>query len=163
MLSALHRIMQEASPVAVIIISLSFMLLFGFAMTRLTKLARLPNVTAYIVTGILIGPYCLDLIPEQIIQGTDFLSDIALAFIAFGVGEFFRMDTLKKNGMRVILITVMEACLASVLIFVVTYWVLGLNIAFSAVLAALASATAPASTLMKIGRASCRERVFRAV
>ena len=139
-----------------IIISIALMLFLGFAMTRLTKLARLPNITAYIVTGILIGSYCLDLIQTEIIQGTDFLSDIALAFIAFGVGEFFRMDALKKNGMRVILITVMEACLASVLIFVVTYWVLGLNIAFSAVLAALASATAPASTLMTIRQTKAR-------
>ncbi len=156
MLSNLYAHLSGATGAAAIIISIALMLFLGFAMTRLTKLARLPNVTAYIVTGILIGPYCLDLIPSEIIQGTDFLSDIALAFIAFGVGEFFRMDTLKKNGMRVIVITVMEACLASVLIFVVTYWVLGLNIAFSAVLAALASATAPASTLMTIRQTKAR-------
>ena len=76
--------MQAASPVALVIISVSFMLLFGFAMTRLTKLLRLPNVTAYILTGILLGPYCFDIVPQSVIDGTDFLSDISLALVAFG-------------------------------------------------------------------------------
>ena len=74
------------------------MLFSGFLMTRLTKLARLPNVTAYILAGILIGPYVLNLVPQWIIDGTDFLSDIALAFIAFSTGEFFKLDILKRNG-----------------------------------------------------------------
>ena len=83
---------------AAVIISVAAMLISGFAMTRLTKKLRLPNVTAYIVTGILLWPYVLGVIPREIIDGTDFLSDIALAFIAFSTGEFFRVDTLKKNG-----------------------------------------------------------------
>ena len=119
-------------------------------MTRLTKLARLPNVTAYILAGILIGPYVLNLVPQRIIDGTDFLSDIALAFIAFSTGEFFKLDILKRNGMKVVWITILEAVLASVFIFILTYFVLRLDLAFSIVLAALASATAPASTMMTI-------------
>lgn len=150
MLDQTYAKLASSSQVAPIIISISLMLFLGFAMTRITKKLRLPNVTAYILTGIFIGPYCLDLIPEQIISGMDFISDIALAFIAFSVGEFFRLDTLKKSGMKVIVITLMEACMASVLIFVVCYWVLGVNLPFSIVLAALASATAPASTMMTI-------------
>ena len=126
------------------------MLLFGFAMTRITKLLKLPNVTAYILAGILIGPYCLGLIPQHIIDGMDFLSDIALAFIAFSTGEFFRFSTLKKSGAKVMVITVCEALLASVVVFIVTFFVLRLDLAFSIVLAALASATAPASTVMTI-------------
>ena len=126
------------------------MLLFGFAMTRITKLLKLPNVTAYILAGILIGPYCLGLVPQRIIDGMDFLSDIALAFIAFSTGEFFRFSTLKKSGGKVMLITVCEALLASVVVFIVTFFVLRLDLAFSIVLAALASATAPASTVMTI-------------
>ena len=122
------------------------MLFSGFLMTRLTKLARLPNVTAYI----LIGPYVLNLVPQRIIDGTDFLSDIALAFIAFSTGEFFKLDILKRNGMKVVWITILEAVLASVFIFILTYFVLRLDLAFSIVLAALASATAPASTMMTI-------------
>jgi len=119
-------------------------------MTRITKKLKLPNVTAYIVTGILIGPYVLNLIPREVVTGMDFLADIALAFIAFSTGEFFKFSVLKKNGMKVVIITLFEALLASILIFVVTFFVLKMNLAFSIVLAALAAATAPASTVMTI-------------
>ena len=139
-----------SNPVSSIIISVSLMLIGGFAATRITKRLHLPNVTAYIVAGILMGPYCLHLIPDTMIEGTDFIADIALAFIAFGTGEFFRFSTLKKSGGKVLVITVLEACLASVLIFAVTFWGMGLSLHFSVVLAALASATAPASTVMTI-------------
>ena len=62
----LQSLMQSASGSAATIISVSLMLFAGFAMTRITRLAKLPNVTAYIVAGILIGPYCLNAIPEEI-------------------------------------------------------------------------------------------------
>lgn len=138
------------SSVSAAIISISIILMSGFLMTRITKRLHLPNVTAYIVAGILIGPYCLNLVPKPIINGTEFLPDIALAFIAFSTGQFFRLDVLKKNGSKVIIITLAEALLASLLVFILTFFILHLNLAFSIVLAALASATAPASTMMTI-------------
>lgn len=138
------------SSVSIIIISTSLMLFCGFAMTRITKLLKLPNVTAYIIAGILLGPYCLNMIPESFIEGTSFIADIALAFIAFGTGEFFKFSVLKKNGIKVVFITIFEALMASLFVFVLTYSVLGLDLNFSLVLAALASATAPASTMMTI-------------
>lgn len=149
----LRQITQNTAgshSVASVIISIALMLFLGFLMTRLTKKLRLPNVTAYIVTGILIGPYCLDLIPQNVIGGMDFLSDIALAFIAFSTGEFFKLSTLRKNGMKVVVITIFEALMATVVVFLITYFILGVDLAFSIVLAALASATAPASTVMTI-------------
>lgn len=79
-----------------------------------------------------------------------FLADIALAFIAFSTGEFFKMSTLKKNGGKNIVITVFEALLASIVVFLVMYFALGLSLPFSIVLGALAAATAPASTMMTI-------------
>lgn len=150
MLSPLFGDVMETNSVATVIISIALMLFLGFSMTRLTKRLRLPNVTAYIVVGILIGPFCLSLVPATVIDGMDFLSDIALAFIAFSTGEFFKLSTLKKNGMKVVIITVLEACLATVVVFIVTYCILGVDLGFSIVLAALASATAPASTVMTI-------------
>lgn len=150
MLSPLFGDVMETNSVATVIISIALMLFLGFSMTRLTKRLRLPNVTAYIVVGILIGPFCLNLVPATVIDGMDFLSDIALAFIAFSTGEFFKLSTLKKNGMKVAIITVLEACLATVVVFIVTYCILGVDLGFSIVLAALASATAPASTVMTI-------------
>ncbi len=138
------------SQVAVVIISIALMLFLGFLGTRVTKRLKLPNVTAYILVGIIIGPYALNLIPENIVSKMDFLSDIALAFIAFSTGEFFKFSVLKKNGTKVVIITVLESLMASFLVFIVMFVILRLNLAFSIVLAALAAATAPASTVMTI-------------
>lgn len=142
--------LDNFSTVAQIIISVAAMLLSGYLMTRITRLLKLPNVTAYILAGIIIGPYCLNVIPQNVTDGMDFIADIALAFIAFGTGEFFKFETLKKNGMKTVIITIFEAIIASILVFIVTYFILKLGIAFSIVLAALAAATAPASTVMTI-------------
>ncbi len=138
------------TSVPVTIISVALMLASGFLMTRVTKKLRLPNVTAYIIGGILAGPFVLNLIPKSVVEGTSFLPDIALAFIAFSTGEFFRLSSLKKNGGKVITITVLESCGAAVLVFLTCHLILGLNFAFSVVLGALATATAPASTIMTI-------------
>ena len=138
------------ASVPITIISVALMLAAGFLMTRVTKKLRLPNVTAYIVGGILCGPFVLNLVPKSMVEGTSFLPDIALAFIAFSTGEFFRISALKKNGGKVITITVLESCGAAILVFLTCYFILGLSFPFSVVLGALATATAPASTIMTI-------------
>ena len=146
----MQQFFERMTIEADVIVTIAIMLITGFAMTRITKKLKLPNVTAYILAGIIIGPYVLNIIPVNIIQGMNFLSDIALTFIAFSVGEFFELSVLKKNGMKVVIITLFEALLASALVFMVMFFILKLNLAFSIVLAALASATAPASTMMTI-------------
>ncbi len=156
MLDRFYDYIGANSHVPVVIICIAIMLLAGFLGTRITKLLKLPNVTAYILVGILLGPYCFDLVPEYVSSGMDFISDIALAFIAFSVGEYFRFSTLKKNGPQVVVITLFEALLASVLVFVLTFFILRLGLAFSIILAALASATAPASTMMTIRQTHAR-------
>lgn len=156
MFDAFYAKLEQNSSVPVVIIAIAIMLLCGFLATRVTKLLRLPNVTAYILAGILIGPYCLDLIPEKVVAGTEFISDIALAFIAFSVGEFFRLSALRGNGKKVAVITICESLAASAAVFVLTFFILRLGLAFSVVLAALASATAPASTVMTIRQTGAR-------
>ncbi len=146
----LYEFLGIDSDVAIIILSVSAMLIGGYLMTRITKKLKLPNVTAYIVTGILIGPYVLNLVPSQVVSGTAFLPDIALAFIAFSTGEFFRFGALKKNGIKVVIITLAEALAAAFAVFILTFFILRLDLAFSIVLSALATATAPASTMMTI-------------
>ena len=143
-------LMQHLSTESAIVISVAIMLFAGFLFTRLTKLLRLPNVTAYILTGILIGPVVLDLIPAPVVQGMDFLSDIALAFIAFSTGQYFRLTAMRSNGPKVIVITMLEALLSSALVFILSFFILHLPMEFSAVLCALASTTASASTMMTI-------------
>ena len=141
---------QATSPVSAVILAVAIILLAGFLATRLTKLLKLPNVTAYIAAGILIGPFCLKAVPQNVIEGSAFVSDIALAFIAFIAGEFFRFSSFKGKAKQLVLITVLEAAAASLLVFVLLFFLLKLDFSFSMVLAALASATAPASTLMTI-------------
>ena len=143
-------LLQNFSSVSQVIISVAVMLIAGYVMSRLTKKLKLPNVTGYIIAGILIGPYCINIIPAKVVEGMSFLADIALAFIAFSTGEFFKMSTIKKNGGKNIVITVFEALLASIVVFLVMYFALGLSLPFSIVLGALAAATAPASTMMTI-------------
>lgn len=143
-------LLQNFSSVSQVIISVAVMLIAGYVMSRLTKKLKLPNVTGYIIAGILIGPYCINIIPAKVVEGMSFLADIALAFIAFSTGEFFKMSTLKKNGGKNVVITVFEALLASIVVFLVMYFALGLSLPFSIVLGALAAATAPASTMMTI-------------
>ena len=126
------------------------MLFSGFLMTRLTKLAHLPNVTGYILAGVLIGPCVLNLIPETVQNGMDFVTDLALAFIAFGVGKYFKLGRLRKNGRSVLTLTVFESLIAALLVFLVMAFVFRLPIPFSLLLGAIGSATAPASTIMTI-------------
>ena len=149
MLTPIYEKLHITSSVSAIIISLALMLIGGFLMTRITKRLKLPNVTAYILAGIILGPFCLNLVPGKVIGGMSFIADIALAFIAFSTGEFFKLSALKKNGAKTVVITVLEAFLASVLVFCVCF-LLRLEFNFSIVLAALAAATAPASTVMTI-------------
>ena len=127
----------HVSAAAAVVISIALMLFTGFAATRVTKRLRLPDVTAYILSGILLGPCCLGLVPQTVIDGMDFLPDVALAFIAFSTGEFFQFSTLKKNGLRVVVVTVAESLLASAAVFALTWGVLGLDLSFSIALAVI--------------------------
>lgn len=135
---------------AAILLELAIILIGGFLLTRVTKKLKLPNVTGYILCGILIGPSILGLISKEFISATDFISDIALAFIAFSVGKFFKMEVLKKAGGKIVIITLCESLLAGMLIFIVMYFGFRLSLSFSLILAAIATATAPASTMMTI-------------
>ncbi len=135
---------------AQVIISLAIILIAGFLMTRITKKLRLPNVTGYIISGVLIGPYVLNLIPEIIVERMDFVTDAALAFIAFGVGKYFKLSQLRKSGAKIFIITAFEALTAALLITLVMIFVFHLSVPFALLLGAIGSATAPASTIMTI-------------
>ena len=131
---------------AQVIISLAIILIAGFLMTRITKKLRLPNVTGYIISGVLIGPYVLNLIPEIIVERMDFVTDAALAFIAFGVGKYFKLSQLRKSGAKIFIITAFEALTAALLITLVMIFVFHLSVPFALLLGAIGSATAPASS-----------------
>ena len=139
-----------------IVLSLGIILILGFFMTRLTKLLKLPSVIAYLVVGILIGPCVINLIPGEFITRSSFISDVALAFVAFTAGEFFKFDIIKKSIGKAIAITIIESIVTFALIFVLCFFAFRLDAPFSLVLAALASATAPTSTIMTIKQTQSR-------
>ena len=138
------------NTVAIAIISVSLILFLGFLATRVTKLLRLPNVTTYVLVGVLMGPYCLDLIPVSVISGSAFISDIALAFISFGIGEFFKVGIIKKNFKSITVITLMGIAVTSILIFTLTFFVFRLSLSVSIILASISFVVSPVSTAMTL-------------
>lgn len=131
-------------------LSLAIILFAAFLMTRITKKFKLPNVTGYILAGVIIGPCLLKLIPQNVISGMDFVTDTALAFIAFGVGKYLKADLLKRNSKRVFIITACESLIAALVVTLTMLFVFRLPLEFSLMLGAIGSATAPASTIMTI-------------
>jgi len=146
----MDRLLAEFNETTIILLSLSIMLLAGFLLTRITKLAKLPNVTGYILAGVLIGPYVLNVIPSEMVANMGFISDIALAFIAFGVGRFFKKEAFQETGFGVIVITLMESLMAGALVTLLMRYLFNLNWSFCLLLGAIATATAPASTMVTI-------------
>lgn len=147
----LSQYYSQFGEVPSVLIGLAIILFAGFLVTRLTKLLKLPNVTAYIIAGVLLGPWVLGAVDKGILSHMSFVSDIALSFIAFGVGRYFKVSTLKETGKKVFLITILESVLAGVLVTVVIglcFPSKGWN--FALLLGAIATATAPASTMMTI-------------
>ena len=150
------------SQTASIFLSLSVALLAGLLLSRLAKKVQLPAVTAYLVAGVLIGPFVLGKIGipgigitgEQI-EGFGLISDLALGFIAFSMGSEFRIAQLKKIGKQATFIGVFQALFTTVIVDVA---LIGLHLIIpdkfsidaAIVLGAVATATAPAATLMVV-------------
>ncbi|MDO5732250.1 MAG: cation:proton antiporter [Eubacteriales bacterium] len=132
------------------ILAISMILFTAFLASRLTKKLRLPNVSGYILAGVLIGPQVLALIPRSTLGNLSIISDIALSFIAFDVGRYFRFGDLKKSGFGIVLLTFLESASAAILVSLAMFYIFHLSLDFSLLLGAIASATAPASTMMTI-------------
>lgn len=128
---------------------LAIMILGGMAMGRLAKLCKLPNVTGYLVAGLILGPSLLGLIPESFSSDITIISDAALGFIAFSIGSEFKLSYFKRVGVTPIVIAVFESLFAVLFVFAALL-IAGYSLPFSIVLASIAAATAPAATIMVI-------------
>ena len=152
----------------------AILILAALLSTRLMKILKLPNVTGYIITGILVGPFVFGLLFNNFtyegikdsliyksVEQIKWVSSVALGFIAFSIGSSFKTSTLKALGKRVVIITILEALGASLLVMGGLF---ALHFAFPSfisielvlVLSAIASATAPAATLMVIKQYNAR-------
>ena len=147
---------------ASVFLSLSIALLAGLLLSRLAKMVQLPAVTAYLVAGVLIGPFLLGAldvpgigITHEQLEGFGLIPDLALGFIAFAMGNEFRLSQLKKLGKQATVIGVFQAVFTTVIVDAV---LIGLHflmpdkfsLAAALVLGAVATATAPAATLMVV-------------
>jgi len=146
-----------------VLLTLSIALFAGLMLSRLAKLVKLPAVTAYLVAGILIGPYLLGsfkvgglgFVSMEDIESYSLISDVALGFIAFSIGNEFRLAQLKKIGKQATIIGIFQAVFTTL---VVDAALIGLHFIIpdkfplpaAIVLGAIASATAPAATLMVV-------------
>ncbi len=146
-----------------VLICLAAAVIGGLMMSRLTKLIHLPAVTAYLVAGLLLGPFCLGALGIKgfgfqslaQVEGLGVLTQTALGFIAFSMGSEFRLHQLKSMGSKAIFIGVFQAVVTTLLVDGV---LIGLHLLFpnilslpaALVLGAIASATAPAATLMVV-------------
>ncbi len=147
----------------IILLTLAVALLAGLLLTRIAKLVGLPAVTAYLITGIILGPFCLGKLG---IQGLGFLTlphvnsfsilcDLALGFIAFSIGNEFRLSQLKKIGKQATIVGIFQAVFTTVLVDIVLIAVHFaipevLPLPAAIILGAVAAATAPAATLMVV-------------
>lgn len=154
-------LLQAETGTAGILLALCIILIAGFIFTRVTNLLRLPKVTGYIIVGVLIGPCVLKLIPSQVVDGMDFVSDIALGCIAFGIGKYFKLEDIRKTGKEIILITAAESLVAGFLVFFVIRFIFHTSINFALLLGAVATATAPASTIMTIRQYHAKGKFVR--
>ncbi|MBR4458811.1 MAG: cation:proton antiporter [Clostridia bacterium] len=132
------------SPLLCLAIAFAAALLMG----RLIRYIHLPNVTAYLVAGLLIGPV-FHLIPDTQVKELSILSDVALGFIAYSIGAEFKLTYLKEIGVKPVVITCFESVFASLLVFLALL-LFGQPLEICLTLSAIAAATAPAATLMVV-------------
>ncbi|MGD9963893.1 MAG: cation:proton antiporter, partial [Candidatus Izemoplasmatales bacterium] len=128
-------------------------LLFG----KIAKYLKLPNVTGYLIGGLLIGPSILNIVKEEALPGLEIVSVVALGFIAFTIGNELKIKYFKQVGVRPVIIAFLESFLGVIFVFIgllVYFLIINQlnveNIRFALVLSAIAAATAPAATLMVI-------------
>ena len=119
------------------------------AMGRVAKLCKLPNVTGYLVAGLILGPSVLGVVSENFFEGISLISSAALGFIAFSIGNEFKLSYFKRVGVTPIVIAIFESLFA-VLFVLAVLLLTGSDLSFSIVLASIAAATAPAATIMVI-------------
>lgn len=118
-------------------------------MTRLINLIKLPHVTAYLIAGLIIGPFGFNVLTTELNAKLAILSDVALGFIAYSIGAEFKISYLKEIGMKPIIITIFEGCTASLAVFA-TLCLCRQPMPLCLALGAIAAATAPAATLMVV-------------
>lgn len=128
-------------------LSIAVLFLLGFGAQKLFQRIKLPMVTAYLILGILIGPYCLNLIHIKILNASGIFSEIVLGIIAFTIGRNFSLDSFRRIGKSVLVISLFEVALACSLVTLVFQLIFHKPFYTTILFGAIAAATAPAATI----------------
>ena len=134
----------------------AIVLLVGLLTAKLASLAKLPNVTGYLVGGLLIGPSIIKLVPKDAVIHMGIISEAALGLIAFSIGSEFSFKHLKQLGSGIITLTVVQALTAFVAVVAVIVLIFGKSIEVGLVIGAIGVATAPAATLLVVRQYKAR-------
>ncbi|MEN8904393.1 MAG: cation:proton antiporter [Clostridiales bacterium] len=134
-----------------IIFEVALILISGLIFGRLAKFVKLPNITGYLIAGLILGPSFIDIIPPEMVNGFSVVSDVALGFIAFSIGSEFKLSYLKTVGITPAVIAIFEAFTAIIFVTGILL-LLGFDAKLSIILGAIAAATAPAQTIMVINQ-----------
>lgn len=134
---------------------LGIMLLAALVAGKIVKQMKLPNVTGYLVIGLLLGPHCIGLLSEELVDSMDLVLELALGCIAFSIGAEFKTTFLKKVGKAPIIIGITEG-MGAVLVVDTVLLLLGFDVTFALAVGAIASATAAASTVMIVKQYKAR-------
>ena len=132
------------------ILSLGFLLLAGLLAGKLIRRIKIPTVTAYLLLGIIIGPWALNLVSEGILSSSGLISNIVLGLIAFSIGQNFALERFRKIGKPVIWISILAAVAPWFLISVAFLVLLKQPFYIALLFGAISSATAPAATMMVV-------------
>lgn len=133
-----------------LLLKLSIIILVGIAGGRLASYFKLPSVSGYIVAGLIIGPSFINLVNSQDIKSLNIITEVALAAIAFSIGNEFLFADMKKVGKKALIITVAEVFGAVIIVFGVMFLIFKQSFEFSLVIASMSVATAPAGIVMVI-------------
>lgn len=123
-------------------------ILAGMILAKIAGKFKLPDVTGYLIAGIIIGPSVLNLVPRDVGASLAIISEAALGFIAYSIGSEINFKELKKVGRTLIIITLCEALLPVALVSLSMIYIFKQSVSFSIVIGAIAAATAPAATIM---------------
>ena len=134
-----------------ILFDVALLLFGGMVCGRLVKFVKLPNVTGYLIAGLLLGPSVFNIVSIEMVNNFSVISDVALGFIAFSIGSEFNLNYFRKVGTAPIIIAIAESFGAIILVTGVLL-LLGFNTHLSIMLGAIAAATAPAQTIMVINQ-----------
>ena len=143
-----------------LILFLGILLVLGLASTRVMKIVKMPNVTGYLIVGLIAAVLCIVIdansntnLTNDLNRMNGFVSTIALGFIALSIGEEFKISKIKEYGSKITIITFLQAFMAVILVdagLILACIFLDLNVSIAICLGAVATATAPAATLMVI-------------